>query len=130
MREQDEAMRQGIESARSSASMPDTNPMRAIMARVYERQEVARKLQVQQKMTRQYLESGEDIGVAQIQHQRGSLTVYEQTGYSHISHVAGEGYHLTTQVPGIGRDEGLDEGLSFHTYVKPNRSGRLKFDSE
>lgn len=71
-----------------------------------------------------------DIIAAQIQRQRGSLTVYEQTGDSHISHVAGKGYHVTTQVPRIGRDEGLDQSLAFHDYVMADRNGLLKFDSD
>lgn len=71
-----------------------------------------------------------EIVAAQIQRQRGPLTVYEQTGDSHISHVRGKGYHVTTQVPGIGKDVGLDQTLSFHTYVELDRKGRLRFDSD
>lgn len=71
-----------------------------------------------------------EIESVPIARQRGPLTIYEQTGDSHISHVTGKGFHVTTQVPGIGRDEGLEQGLSFHTYVEPGRKGRLKFDSD
>lgn len=67
---------------------------------------------------------------AQIQRQRGPLTVFEQTGDSHISHVAGQGFHVTTQVPGIGKNYGLDQPPSFHTIVEVDKRGRLRFDSD
>ncbi len=71
-----------------------------------------------------------DIIVAGIQRRRGLLTVYEQTGDSHISHVRGQGFHVTTQVPGIGGDEGLDKALAFHDYVQLDRKGLLRFNTD
>jgi len=38
-------------------------------------------------------------------------TVFQGSGHGHFSYVKGEGFHATTNVPGIGKEEGLPGGL-------------------
>ena len=58
------------------------------------------------------------IQQADILRQTGRETVFNGFGNSHISHVEGQGFHVTTQIPGIGRNEGLDRGLSHHDFLR------------
>ena len=51
--------------------------------------------------------------------QTGPETVFQGAGNSHFSHVEGQGFHVTTQVPGIGKREGLPKGLRIHDPIKP-----------
>ncbi len=55
-----------------------------------------------------------DLQRADILRQTDRETVFNGFGNSHISHVQGKGFHVTTQIPGIGRKEGLDRGFSIH----------------
>ena len=57
------------------------------------------------------------IQQADILRQTGPLTVFEGAGNSHFSHVEGLGFHATTQIPGLGRNEGLDRGYSVHDHL-------------
>jgi hypothetical protein len=68
------------------------------------------------------------IGLNPIMHQNGPLTSFQQTGNSHISHVGpgghNPGFHVTTQVPGIGAGEGLNGGLNIHDPVNNMNFGK------
>lgn len=48
-----------------------------------------------------------------------NLTVYDGYGNSHFSHVRNEGWHVTTQIPGIGKREGFTGGFSLHDLIDP-----------
>lgn len=59
---------------------------------------------------------------ADILRQTGRETVFQGHGNTHISHVeGGPGFHVTTQVPGFGANEGLDRGLSIHDPIRDMR---------
>ncbi len=58
------------------------------------------------------------IEVAPIVRSTGLETVFGGAGHSHFSYVRDQGFHVTTQIPGFGRNEGLPGGLSLHDPVK------------
>ena len=45
-------------------------------------------------------------------------TNFQGYGHSHFSFVQNQGFHATTQIPGM-QGTGLDNGLSIHDPVKP-----------
>jgi hypothetical protein len=47
------------------------------------------------------------------------ITPLGQAGYSHFGYVPSQGFHVTTQIPGIGANEGLPNGFSTHFKVNP-----------
>ena len=59
-----------------------------------------------------------DLGMqrAPIVRETGRETVFRGFGHSHFSFVEGEGFHVTTQIPGM-RGTGLDDGFSLHDPV-------------
>ena len=76
----------------------------------------------------------QEIDIAQIQRQRGPLTVYEQTGDSHITHVKDKGYHVTTY-PGVGSKAGFSaeefpSGYGIRTFIGMDKKGNLTFDTK
>ena len=52
---------------------------------------------------------------------RGDEIVFKGSGMSHFSHVEGQGFHVTTAIPGFGAAEGFapGQGLSWHDPVDP-----------
>ena len=69
-------------------------------------------------MTSQFQPMDYGLQRADILRQTDRETVYSGYGNSHISHVQGQGFHVTTQIPGIGSNEGLDRGLSVHDRLR------------
>ena len=65
-------------------------------------------------MTPQFEPMDYGLQRADILRQTERETVFNGYGNSHFSHVQDQGFHATTQIPGIGRNEGLDRGLSIH----------------
>ena len=68
-----------------------------------------------------YNQNSYGIQQADILRQNGPLTVFDGAGNSHFSHVEGQGFHVTTQIAGLGRNEGFDRGYSVHDHLKDFR---------
>jgi hypothetical protein len=67
----------------------------------------------------------DSVEIAPIVRRVGPETVFKGYGHSHFSHVGdeardewGRGYHVSTQIPGIGNEEGFDSGLSIHDHTR------------
>ena len=75
--------------------------------------------QTRRKQERKMADLGIDLSpVARV---RGKETIYENAGHSHFSHVKDKGYHVTVQIPGLGKAEGLKNGLVMHGHVHEER---------
>lgn len=61
---------------------------------------------------------GSNIEIAPIVMQRGQETVFRGVESTHFSHVEGQGFHVTTQIPGI------PGGLSIHDSVSDMDFGK------
>ncbi len=70
------------------------------------------------------------IDIAPVVHESGALSVFLGAGDSHFSYVdpyhesfdpnkGDPGFHVTTQVPGIGVEEGFENVFSIHDSVEP-----------
>jgi hypothetical protein len=57
------------------------------------------------------------IEIAPIVGVNGPETIFGGYGNSHFSFVEGQGYHVTTAIPGFGQDDGLSNGLSEHDFL-------------
>ncbi len=59
------------------------------------------------------------INISPIVRQTPTESVFGGYGQSHFSHVQDHGFHVTTQIPGIGPSMGFDRGFSIHDPVRP-----------
>ena len=69
-------------------------------------------------MTPQFEPMDYGLQRADILRQTERETVFNGYGNSHFSHVQDQGFHATTQIPGIGRNEGLAQGYSIHDRLR------------